>query len=266
MSQQITSLQNPRVKHVVRLRERRQRKRERLMLVEGYEELALALDSDVRLLTLFYCPELIRSSDPQLMLERAQAAGAEVIEVTRPVFEKMAYREGPDGWLAIAPALDRSLDDLDIGPQPLLIVVEAVEKPGNLGAILRSADAAGVDGVIVCDPITDLSNPNVVRSSKGTVFSVATVEASSEEALRWLHQRGIAVVAATPQAQLLYTDADLCGPLAIAVGTEKYGLSETWLKQADLAVRIPMFGRINSLNVATAAALLLFEAVRQRGL
>jgi TrmH family RNA methyltransferase len=154
---------------------------------------------------------------------------------------------------------------LTLGPNPLLVVAEAVEKPGNLGALLRTCDAAGVTAVIVCDPTTDLNNPNVVRSSRGTLFTVPVVEAASAETIAYLKAHGIAIVAATPAASRAHIAADLRGPVAIAVGTEDAGLSDAWLSQADLAVRIPMRGRVNSLNVATAAALLIYEAVRQRG-
>jgi len=261
----ITSPQNPKIKQAIRLNERRQREREGLMLVEGFDELSLALESGVRLQTLFYCPALFRGNAEEL-LAHIQATGAELIEVSPPVFEKMAYRENPDGWLAFVPtqSLHRHLSDLALGENPLLVVAEAVEKPGNLGAILRSADAAGVHALLLCDPTTDLSNPNVVRSSRGTLFSLPVVEAQKDEAMRWLRERGIKLIAATPQADLIYTQADLRGPSAIAVGTEKEGLSQTWLEQADVAVRIPMRGRVNSLNVATATTLLLYEAVRQR--
>jgi RNA methyltransferase, TrmH family len=260
----ITSLQNPRVKQVVKLRERRERERERCLLVEGQAELALALASGAQPQTVYLCPELSAQAPDPALLARLQQAGVEVVEVTRPVFEKMAYREGPDGWLAVVPSRPRRLDDLTLSARPLLLVAEAVEKPGNLGALLRSADAAGVEGVIVCDPTTDVNNPNVVRSSKGTLFSVPVVEATSVETLAWLRRHQIAVVAATPQATVVYTQADWRGPAAVVVGTEKEGLSPLWLEAADVAVRIPMLGRVNSLNVATAATLLIYEAVRQR--
>ncbi len=260
----ITSPQNPKVKHVVKLRERRQREREGLILVEGRAELSLALASGVHPQTLFYCPSLFNLTEPEELLERARQSGAELNEVSPAVFEKMAYRENPDGWLAVIPTPRPRLADLTLSTVPLLIVAEAIEKPGNLGAILRSADAAGVDAVIVCDPATDVFNPNVVRSSRGTVFGVPVVEAAGVDALAWLRAHEIAIVAATPQANTIYTEADLRGPVAISVGTEDEGLSQAWLSQANVAVRIPMLGRVNSLNVATAAALLLYEAVRQR--
>ena len=264
VSMLITSLQNPRVKQVVKLRDRRERQRERRWLVEGQAELALALASGVCPETVFLCPELSAEAPDQGLVARLGQAGVEMIEVTRPVFEKMAYREGPDGWLALVPSLERRLDELAVSSAPLLLVAEAVEKPGNLGALLRSADAAGVEGVIVCDPTTDVGNPNVIRSSKGTLFSVPVVEAPSAEALGWLRRHKIRVAAATPQAQVIYTQADWRGAVAVVVGTEKEGLSPLWLEAADVAVRIPMRGRVNSLNVATAATLLIYEALRQR--
>lgn len=260
----LTSPHNPRVKLALKLRERKHRQREGLMLVEGYEELSLALASGARPQTIFVCPDLIRSSLLAPRLSALREVAAETIEVSAPVFEKMAYRENPDGWLGVFPIPQRALADWQLPPNPLLIVAEAVEKPGNLGAILRSADAAGAEGLILCDPTTDAHNPNVVRASKGTLFTVPVVETQSTIALDWLQAHSIKIVAATPQATLTYTDADLRGPLAIAVGTEKEGLSPLWLERAHLAVRIPMRGQVNSLNVATAATLLLYEAVRQR--
>jgi TrmH family RNA methyltransferase len=259
----ITSLQNPRIKQVLRLRERRERDRAGQMLVEGADEIALALAGGARPSVLFYCPDLAPAG-AEALAARAEQAGAERVEVRAAVFHKLAYRENPDGLLAVMPAPARRLERLQPGARPLLLVAEAVEKPGNLGALLRSADACAVDGVIVCDPATDLNNPNVVRSSRGTLFTVPVAEASTTEAQAWLRARHIAIVAATPRASQPYTYADLSGPVAIAVGTEDEGLSAAWLTQADLQVRIPMLGRVNSLNVSTAATLLLYEALRQR--
>ena len=163
-----------------------------------------------------------------------------------------------------APQWRRRLEDLTLPAAPCLLVVEAIEKPGNLGTILRSADAAGCDAVIVCDPVTDIFNPNVVRASTGVLFAVPLVVAESAQVLAWLRAKGIRTVATTPAAATLYTDADLRGPLAIIMGSEQYGLSEFWLQQADLPVRIPMAGQADSLNVAMATIITLFEAVRQR--
>jgi RNA methyltransferase, TrmH family len=259
----ITSLQNPRIKAAIKLRDRRGREASGLLLIEGYFELDLARQCGVVPEELFFCPDLVRPGE--LPLRAAlRAAGTKVFAVSPAVMAKLAYREHPDAWLATAPLPRRSLAELQLSEKPLLVVAEGVEKPGNLGAILRSADAAGVDALIVCDGRTDLANPNVVRASKGALFRVPVVEAGSEEVLEWLRKRGIKVVAATPAASCAHWDADLCGGVAVAVGTEKEGLTPTWLEAADLAVVIPMHGRVNSLNVAQALTLLVYEALRQR--
>lgn len=270
----ITSLTNPRVKHVVALRDKKsEREASGLMLIEGFEELSLALECSVRPRTLFYCPEIFRKGTDEQLKQTIAATGAELIECTRPVFEKIAYRDGPDGWLAVVDRPSFTLSNLETRhthPSPLLVVAEAVEKPGNFGAMLRTCDAAGVTGFISCDPIADLTNPNIVRASVGTLFSVPVAEASNEDTLRWLRRHNIKVVATTPNSgpdgtlPQDFTETDLAQPVAILVGTEKYGLSDFWLNQADLRVRIPMLGRVNSLNVATSAALLIYEAVKQR--
>ncbi|KAF0108737.1 MAG: RNA methyltransferase TrmH family [Anaerolineaceae bacterium] len=254
----ITSLQNERVKYVVKLRgDKRQRQRDGVMLVEGRYELELALASGLRPREVFLCEEL-SAGPPAALLDPLPAT------VTRAVFEKMSYRDNPDGWLAIVPAPHRILDSFPLSPAPLLILAESVEKPGNLGAILRTADAAGVDGLLVCDPRVDLSNPNIVRASRGTLFTVPAVETTSGEALAWLRANRIRVLAATPHTDILYTDADLRQPVCIAVGTEDEGLTDFWLDNADLKVKIPMMGKVNSLNVSTSTAIILYEAVRQR--
>ena len=257
MTFDITSLQNERVKSVVKLREdKRQRQRDGLMLVEGWDELTLALASGLTPRTVFTAPEL--TSRPIAL------PAVETLTVSRAVFEKMSHREGPDGWLGVFPIPSRSLADLHLRPSPLVILAESVEKPGNLGAILRTADAAGVDALLVCDPRVDLWNPNVIRASRGAAFSVQTVEADNVSALAWLKSRDMQVLAATPAARQPYTAADLTRPTAIAVGTEDAGLSDFWLSHADQQVLIPMFGQVNSLNVSVSAALIVYEAVRQR--
>ena len=255
----ITSLQNPRVKHIVRLRdEKRQRRADGLMLVEGYDEIQLALSAGHKPRTLLSAPELVSRE-----IDVAQA-DTERITVTRAVFEKICYRENPDGWLAVFPVPQDSLDGLKLSDSPLLIVAESVEKPGNLGAILRTADAAHVDALLVCDPRVDPWNPNVVRASRGAVFSVPVIECDNAAALERLRRAGIQILAATPSADVVYSDIDLRRPIAIAVGTEDVGLTDFWMSQADLKVRIPMTGRVNSLNVSVSTALIVYEAVRQR--
>ncbi|MBO0824205.1 MAG: RNA methyltransferase [Actinobacteria bacterium] len=260
---EITSPANPRVKQLVALRRRRARDESGVTLVEGAAEIQLALAAGVRPQSLYYCPELSSPQDQQIA-ERARLLGAAVVRLSRPVFEKASYREGPDGWIAVVPAVATGLDHLDPGPRPLILVCAGLEKPGNLGAILRTADAAGVAAVIAADPVTDWGNPNVVRASKGTIFSVPVASAPSREVLAWITQRGLRVVAATPDGAQPVTDIDLTGPVVVAVGAEQAGLPADWLEQADVRVRIPMFGRANSLNVSTAAAIITYEAVRQR--
>ncbi len=234
------------------------------MRVEGYEELSLALASGAKPAALYFCPAFFRTPDAQRLLEQIEHSGADLIEVNERIFEKIAYREGPDGWLAVFPTFNTSLQSLRLGSHPFVVIAEAVEKPGNLGAMLRTADAAGVDALIAAAPLTDWGNPNIVRSSKGAVFTVPVATADNAETIAWLREHQIQIVAATPQAEMVYTDADLRGRVAIAVGTEKTGLSPAWLGEADVQVRIPMVGKVNSLNVATATALLIYEVVRQR--
>ena len=258
MSYDISSLQNPRVKYVVRLREdRRQRQRDGLMLVEGWDELSLALGAGMQPQTIFTAPEL---TSRQLL-----GIQSETLTVSSVVFQKMSYRDGPDGWMGIFPIPHRSLDDLQPGLNPLVIVAETVEKPGNLGAILRTADAAGVDALLLSDPRVDPWNPNVVRASRGALFSVPLAEVDNASALDWLRSKGIQILAATPSAQSPYTGADLTRPTAVAVGTEDAGLTDFWMSAADQKVMIPMAGRVNSLNVSIATALIIYEALRQRG-
>jgi len=261
----ITSLQNPRLKRLVRLRDRRPRDEERAFLVEGYREVRRALERGVALDEVYFSREWFLGGNEPALLEQAGAAGARLYEVSKEAFAKVAYRERPDGILAVAPQWTRTLADLKLSAAPFILVVEAIEKPGNLGTILRSADAAGCDAVIVCDPVTDLFNPNVVRASTGVLFSVPCVVEESPKVLAWLKGHGVRTVATTPAAGALYSSSDLTGPIAIIMGSEQYGLSEFWLKNSDLPVRIPMAGQADSLNVAMAALITLFEAVRQRG-
>ena len=264
-AEKISSLQNPRVKQLVKLRDRRPRDEAGVFLVEGYREIRRALEKNVALTELYFAPEWFLGENEPALIAQAEAAGAKAYELSKDAFAKVAYRERPDGLLAVAPQWRRTLADLTLPPAPFLLVVEAIEKPGNLGTILRSADAAGCDAVIVCDPVTDIFNPNVVRASTGVLFSVPLVVADSAGVLTWLRENGVKTVATTPAAEALYTDTDLRGPLAIIMGSEQYGLSEFWLTNADLPVRIPMAGQADSLNVAMATIITLFEAVRQRG-
>ena len=261
----ITSLANPKVKHAVKLRQRSHRDEAGQMLIEGYRECKRALDNGYKPQMLFFCEELyLKNLNEPALVQRCAEHGAELYACTAPVFEKLAYRERPEGLLMVGPQLARRLTDLRLPEHALVVVAESIEKPGNLGTILRSADAAGVHAVIVCDRCTDIHNPNVVRASTGTLFSVPVVEADSDATLAFLRERGFRILAATPHTEHLHSDVPLTGNVAIAVGTEQYGLTEKWMNAADLRVRIPMFGLADSLNVASATTILLFEAVRQR--
>ena len=264
----ITSAHNPRVKEAIKLAKRGPRDARRLTMVEGLREVTQALHSGSVPVEAFVCPSLLPPGSAPVVERLAaleQARATQVVEVTPEVFAKLAYRGDSGGLLLVVPYLARCLEELPLGSTPFVAVIEGVEKPGNLGAILRTADAAGVDGVIVCGGATDIHNPNTVRASLGMLFSVPVAEGDSQAALRWLREHGIAVIAAVPGAPVRYTDADMTGPVAIALGSEAHGLSPAWLAAAQVQVQIPMFGLTDSLNLATSAALLLYEVVRQRG-
>jgi TrmH family RNA methyltransferase len=265
---EISSLENSRVKQAIHLRERHWRNKLGLFLIEGYREILRAQESSTPMNELFICPELFLGENEPALIKQVRASGTQVISCTSKVFTKMSYRDRPDGLLAIAPQKPCNLDFLEVKlsgiSAPLLIVAESIEKPGNLGTILRSADAAGAHGVIISNRCTDIYNPNVVRASCGTLFSVPVAESSSEETLAWLNKKGFQIVAAMPQAKALYTEIDMTGPIAIAVGTEQLGLSSLWKNQAHLQARLPMCGKADSLNVAMATTLILYEALRQR--
>jgi len=262
--EKISSLQNPRVKNLVKLRDRRPRDQQGVFIAEGYRALSRALEKEVAPKELYFCPDFFLGKNERPLIEAAEAAGAQLFELSRHAFEKVAYRDRPEGLLAVVKQWQCPLEGLALSSPPFLLVVEAIEKPGNLGTILRSADAAGVDAVICCDSVTDLFNPNLVRSSTGVLFSMPTASVSTDEAIRWIQEKGIPAIAASPHATLLYTDAPLAGPLAVVMGSEQFGLSQKWLEACDRAVRIPMAGQADSLNVAMATLITLFEAVRQR--
>lgn len=259
----ITSTTNPHVKDLLRLRRRRTRDQPDAVLVEGYREVRRAVGV-LPIRTLYYSSALWLGDDEPALLASAAGHGADLVEMAEAPFRRVSTRDRPDGILAVGTRSSRSLDSLPLGPHALVLVVESVEKPGNLGTILRTADAAGVSAVVVCDPATDPFGPHVVRASLGCVFVVPLVVTDSWTVLRWLSDSGIRAVAATPSAQRCLWEADLRGPCAIAVGNERAGLSSPWLTTAAERVRIPMAGSADSLNVAMAATSMLFEAVRQR--
>ena len=259
----IASVRNPRVKDVVKLRNRRHRDRERRFVVEGVRELSCATDSGLALATLYYCEELL-ADDSRSVVDRVAATNVECQPTSRAVFERMSYRRTPDGVLGVAPMPDLGLGRLPEADDALWLVAAGIEKPGNLGAMLRTADAAGVAGMVVADPATDVFNPNVIRASMGTLFSVPVAMANADDVYDWLEARHIRTIVGRPDAVLDYHQADFRGGVAIAVGSEHAGLDAGWSSRAQEAVRIPMTGRADSLNAATAAAVLLFEACRQR--
>jgi TrmH family RNA methyltransferase len=260
----IESLQNPRVKTAVKLRKSKVRRETGRTLVEGYREILRATQSGWRFDELYFCPDLYLDSEADDLVASIHRKGVAVFECTEAVFRKISYRDTPDGLIALSPLVGKTLDELNLPENPLVLIAEDLEKPGNLGTILRTADAAGVDAVITCDPKTDLNNPNVIRSSIGTLFFIPVAEASTEETLQWLARKNIRSVAAVPGAGQEYTEIDMRRGTAIVVGAEDEGLSDTWKNRADDRVSIPMLGQNDSLNVSTAAAILLYEAVRQR--
>ena len=262
----IESPQNPRVKAAMRLRKSKVRKETGQTLVEGYREILRATESGWRFNELYHCPELYLDPSAERLVEGIESTGTPAMRCSEAAFRKMSYRDTPDGLLALSPLVGKTLNGLDLPENPLLLITEDLEKPGNLGTILRTADATGVDAVIACDPKTDLSNPNVIRASIGTIFFLPVAEASTEETLAWLAERGIQSVAADPAAAEDYTELDMRRGTAIVVGAEDEGLTRLWLERADRRVSIPMLGRNDSLNVSTAAAVMLYEAVRQRRL
>ena len=261
--EKITSLQNPKIKNIVKLAKAKERKSQNLFILEGARELSLAVSSNYTIDSVYYCDELFEKSDYPEVLDSISENLK--YEVTKSVFEKIAYRDGSDGLIALVKPKSHTLSDIKLSKNPFIIILEAVEKPGNLGAILRTADAAKVDAVIVCDPLTDVYNPNAIRSGIGCIFSVQTATCTSEEALRWLQEKRITSFAAELRASNWYQDADYKQACAIVMGTEADGLTDFWLNNAQHRIKIPMRGKIDSLNVSVSTAILTFEAMRQRG-
>ena len=235
-------------------------------MAEGYRALVRALAGGYPLKEIFVCPECFppeKHHEEELLAQWA-ARGARLIRVAPLPFEKMCYRDRPEGLLGVGPQLHRGLEALKPAKNPFYLVAEQIEKPGNLGTIMRSSDAVGVDGLILCDSRTDLFNPNVVRASTGNLFTLPVAEATTRETIPWLKKKGVKILATSPHADPLYTQVDLTAPVAVAVGAEQYGLTKPWIEQADLVVRLPMMGEADSLNVSTATSILLYEVLRQR--
>ena len=261
MINQITSIQNPKIKQLLLLQQKSsERRKTGLFVVEGRRELMHCMEAGYQLDSVFLCDQVEAGTEPMPQFPD----DVRLFEVSKEVYEKMAYRGSTEGVIAEVRSRQLTLHDLPLSDHPLIVVVERVEKPGNLGAILRSADASGVDAVIVCDPLTDLYNPNLIRSSVGGFFSVPCVACSSEECIAFLKSKGIRILTAQLQDSHLYYDTDMTVGTAIVMGTESTGLTQLWRDAADAHIRIPMLGKIDSLNVSVSAAILMFEAVRQR--
>lgn len=266
MVERITSAQNPKIKLLTQLQSKSRARRDSgLFVVEGRREIMHCIEGGFRIRSIFVCPEILQDKGFE-----AIGAAESVFEVPQELYDKIAYRGGTEGVIAQVHSRSVTLRDLGIeakiaaGGKPLVAVLESVEKPGNLGAVLRSADAASADAVIVCDPLTDLFNPNLIRSSIGAIFTVPTVACTSEEAIKWLKMNNFAILTAQLQDSSLYYDCDMTGATAIVMGTESTGLSGMWREAATAHIRIPMLGRLDSLNVSISAAILIFEALRQR--
>ncbi|MBR5056545.1 MAG: RNA methyltransferase [Bacteroidales bacterium] len=262
MEESITSARNPRIKELLSLREKSRLRRESgLFVVEGAREFVRALRCGFVARSVFYCSKYLKDNSIAAYID---SCGGTPFEVSEDVYDRIALREGAEGVVAILKERRSTLEEITFKGAPLVIVLESVEKPGNIGAVLRTADAAGADAVIVCDPRTDLFNPNLIRASLGSAFSVRTVACTSEEAADWLKANGIAILTAQLQDSKPYYDTDMTRGVAIVMGTEDEGLSDFWRERSDAKIRIPMNGMMDSLNVSVSAAILCFEAVRQR--
>ncbi len=260
----ITSAKNPRIRAAIELRDRRGREQVHATLVDGTREVGRALAGGARIIELFVDEERLRGDAP-VVVDRARTAGARVVLVSGPVLDRLAYGERSDGLVAIIAIPDTAIERLTLPADPLVVVLESVEKPGNLGAVLRSADGAGADAVIAADPRTDLYNPNAIRASLGTIFTVPVASGSSAQVRTRLDQDGIRILAARVDGSVPYTDVDLTGPVALVLGSEADGLTDAWTGDGVTAIHLPMLGIADSLNVSIAAAVLLYEARRQRG-
>jgi len=264
MRKVITSFQNPLIKNIQLLGEKpRARREQNRMVIEGIREVGLAVGSGFRITSLLYVPEMISPDKIETLVGNNQ--DVEITEITPEIFNRIAYRQDSGGVVALAEPRRLSFDDLHLTETPLLLILETVEKPGNLGALLRTADAANLDAVIICDPQTDIYNPNAIRSGIGCIFTMPVVTATSFETISWLNRTGIRICATTPSAEKFYHETDFRKPSAIVMGSEAFGLSPLWFDKADELIKIPMMGKIDSMNVSASAAVVVFEALRQRG-
>jgi RNA methyltransferase, TrmH family len=263
---QITSSQNPFIKSLLQLQEKsKARKQSGTFLIEGIREIELALKGNYELETILFCPELFQEVKLNALSLRAQSRSENLIEISKEVYQKLAYRDTTEGILAVAKTKSLQLSDLKLPKNPLILVMESIEKPGNIGAMLRTCDAANIDAVIIANPKTDLYNPNIIRSSVGCLFTNQIATASSEDVIKFLKDKNIAIFGATLQNPNTYHTQNYTIPTALVVGTEATGLTQIWRDNATQNIIIPMQGEIDSMNVSVAAAILLFEAKRQRG-
>lgn len=261
----IDSLQNPRVKLIKELIQKRHRDRSGLFLLEGERELARGLKSGLDATQILICEELFKHQKAsETFLQKLLGKDVPIVCLSKKVFEHSSYRENPDGFMAICKTFQKTLRDIALCDTPLLLIAERLEKPGNLGALLRTADATSVDAIILNDPITDLFNPNVIRASGGLAFQVPAVLASSEETIEYLKRNKIVSHATTPGGGEDYCQAQLFSSSAIVLGSEKDGLSDFWIQNCDRKISLPMLGKADSLNVSATASAVLYEAVRQR--
>jgi TrmH family RNA methyltransferase len=263
-SLEISSTTNPRIKAAAILRDRRGRESSGLTLVDGAREIGRALAARVEVAELFACLDLVRSDEATAALDSARATGVAVTSVSRTVLQKLAFGDRSDGLVAVVRTPPAALGALRLPAVPLIVVVDSIEKPGNLGAILRSADGAGVDALIAAEPRTDVFNPNAIRTSLGTIFSIPIAIATTAETIAWLRAAEINIIVARVDGAIAYTAADLQGPVAVVLGSEARGLGVAWSGPGMTAVSLPMLGIADSLNVSAAAAILLYEARRQR--
>ncbi len=265
MKKVITSTRNPLIKKILTLQEKpRERRKEEQIIIEGVREISQAANAGFTLATLLHCPDLFSEENVAQLISDTRIS-CDIIEISRDVFNRLAYRQDSGGLIGCARYIKKTLKSLDLSQNPLMLVLESVEKPGNLGAILRTADAAGLSAVIICDSQTDLYNPNTIRASLGTIFTNQLVVASSTETISWLQENKIVSFATALSGKTGYHEADFRQSAAIIMGSETAGLSDQWLKRANLLIKIPMLGKVDSLNVSASAAIVIFEALSQRG-
>lgn len=264
MTKLITSLQNPLVKNILLLEEKpRERRVQNLIVIEGLREIRLAITTGFTITSLLYCREIIQDEEFRSLLSNTVSL-FEMAELTPEIFNRLAYRKDSGGAIALAEPRRTDFTEVKLSINPLILVLESVEKPGNLGAILRTADASNLDAVIICDPQTDIYNPNAIRASLGAIFSMPVVTGTTEQTITWLRSNKVKMFGTALTAKEFYHEVSFRQPSAIIMGSEATGLSQKWVEDADLLIKIPMNGKIDSMNVSASAAVVVFEALRQR--